>query len=474
VGPGGGSGRGSRVAGARAGAGRTALRAVFSPGNRKILFVLAGLLVLIFVFVGSNVAANHAPRPHGLPLGVVGPPRAVAAVAGDLDRKAPGAFAVRAYGSLAAARTAILHRSVYGALEPAPPPVLLVADAASSFVAALLQQTFQAVAHAQGQRLTIYDVAPLPPSDSTGATSFSATISLVIAGILGTSMIYLVTRDRTLAVRLTALVILAAGAGLLTALVTNVVVGAFSGHFLAIWGVATLFVLAMVMPITAFQVLFGLPGTAVGLVVFVVVGDPSSGGSTAPQLLPNPWRDISQGLPPGAAVTAMRDVVYFQGYGSTRGLITLGVYAVLGAIAAVIVNGVRRPSRPPARDENARAHQELGAFSASLLNGPGGPSLRQERGHSLRGLGRAEQPGRQFGEDVRPAVEPGEYRRGQQRLGLAQPLRRRRAQRVQHRDGARVDVVHGLGDQADPGGGRRVERLPGQVVPARGSRVHPR
>jgi hypothetical protein len=187
-------------------------------------------------------------------------------------------------------------------------------------------------------------VAPLPPSDSTGATPFSATLSLIIVGILGTSMIYLVTRNRKLAVRLTALVILAVGAGLLTALVTNVIVGAFSGHFPAVWGVATLFVLAMVMPVAAFQVLFGLPGTAVGLVVFVVIGDPSSGGSTAPQLLPNPWRDISQALPPGAAVTAMRDVVYFQGYGSTRGLITLGLYAALGAIAAVIVNRVHPPA----------------------------------------------------------------------------------------------------------------------------------
>ena len=341
----GGSGhRRSRVAGAGEGARPAAAKVVFSSGNRKILFVLAGMLALVFVFVGSNVAANHEPRPHGLPLGIAGPPSAVAAVTGQLDRRAPGAFAVQGYGSPAAARTAILHRSIYGALEPGPRPVLLIADAASSFVAALLQQTFQAAAHAQGQRLIVHDLAPLPPADPTGATSFSATLSLIIVGILGTSMIYLVTRNRALAVRLTALVILAAGAGLLTALVTNVVVGAFSGHFLAIWGVATLFVLAMVMPIAAFQVLLGLPGTAVGLLVFVVVGDPSSGGSTAPQLLPNPWRAISQGLPPGAAATAMRDVVYFQGYGSTHALLTLGAYAFLGAIAAVTVNRLRPPA----------------------------------------------------------------------------------------------------------------------------------
>ena len=182
--------RRSRVAGAGEGARPAAAKVVFSPGNRKIVFVLAGMLALVFVFVGSNVAANHEPRPHGLPLGIAGPPSAVAAVTGQLDRKAPGAFAVQGYGSPAAARTAILHRSIYGAIEPGPRPVLLIADAA--------------------------DLAPLPPSDPTGATSFSATLSLIIVGILGTSMIYLVTRNRALAVRLTALVILAAGAGLLT------------------------------------------------------------------------------------------------------------------------------------------------------------------------------------------------------------------------------------------------------------------
>jgi hypothetical protein len=316
----------------------------FSPGNRRILFVLASMLALVFVFVGSNVAANHEPRPHGLPLGIVGPPPAVAAITAQLDRSVPGGYDVRAYGSLAAARMAILHRTIYGALETGPPPVLLIASAASKFVAGLLQQTFQAAAGAQGQGLVVHDVVPLPPSDSTGATAFSATISMIIVGILGTSMIYLATRNRALAVRLAALVFLAAGAGVLTAVVTNVIVGAFAGQFLAVWGVATLFVLAISMPVAAFQVLLGAAGAAVGLLVFIVVGDPSSGGSTAPQLLPSPWRAISQGLPPGAAVTAMRDVVYFQGFGATRALLTLSAYAVFGAIAAVIVNWLRPPA----------------------------------------------------------------------------------------------------------------------------------
>jgi hypothetical protein len=78
-----------------------------------------------------------------------------------------------------------------------------------------------------------------------------------------------------------------------------------------------------------------------------IVGDPSSGGATAPQLLPGPWRAIGQALPPGAAVTAMRDVVYFHGYGATRALIVLGSYAALGAILAIIADRIR-PGAPAA------------------------------------------------------------------------------------------------------------------------------
>jgi hypothetical protein len=110
---------------------------------------------------------------------------------------------------------------------------------------------------------------------------------------------------------------IAVGAGLITALVTNVIVGAYPGHFFAVWGVATLFVLAIGLPIAAFQVIFGIAGTAIGWILFLVIGNPASGGSSAPELLPGFWRILSQILPPGAAVTSLRDVVYFN---AARGL----------------------------------------------------------------------------------------------------------------------------------------------------------
>lgn len=322
-------------------------RLALSPENRNLVIALAGVLAVVFIFVIANVAANHEPKPHHLPVGVVGPPQLVSATARQLDRRAPGAFQILGYRSPAAARTAILHRTVYGAFDPGPPPSLLTADAASLPVATRLQETFTTTARAQGAPLIVHDLVPLPPTDPAGATPAAAALSLIIAGVLGSSIIYTVTRGRALAVHLSALTALGIGAGLLTAVATNVVVGSFSGQFLAIWGVAALFVLALALPIAFFHRLVGLLGSGVGLLVFIV-GDPSSGGATAPQLLPGPWRAIGQALPPGAAVTAMRDVVYFHGYGATHALSVLASYAALGVILAIIADRIRPGPRAAA------------------------------------------------------------------------------------------------------------------------------
>lgn len=310
------------------------------------MIALVVVLVVVLALVGSNVAANHAPRPHHVPIGVIGTASAVRGVAGSLERNAPGAYEIHAYSSLAAARAGVFDRAVYGAFRPGASPVLLVASAASPSVAMLLQQTFAAAARTQGKLLRVRDLVPLPSSDSRGATAFSMIISLIIAGILGSTVIYVLGQHRAPPARLAVMAALAVGAGFVAALVTNVIVGAFPGHFIAVWGVAALFILALGLPIAAFQVLVGVAGTAIGAVMFLVIGNPASGGSSAPELLPGFWRDLSQLLPPGAAITAVRDVVYFHGHGATKALLVLGTYAILGAAVVVTVDIHRARARP--------------------------------------------------------------------------------------------------------------------------------
>jgi hypothetical protein len=315
--------------------------------DRRLLLAVAAVLVFVFALASTNVAANHEPTPHDVPVGVVGPPATADRVAASLRRAGPNAYAIRDYPSLGAARDAILHRRVYGAYRPARSPVLLVASGASQSVAALLQQTFPAIARRDGHQLVVRDLVPLPKSDSRGATTFSAVLSLIFAAVAGATLIYMVGRHRPQAFRLAVLVGLGVGAGFVTALVTNVVIGAFTGHFLAVWGVAALYVLALALPIAGFQALLGPGGTAVGAVMFLVIGNPASGGGSAPELLPAGLRQLSQLLPPGAATSALRDVVYFHGHGITGALLVLAAYAVLGAAFALIVSRVRAGAEPP-------------------------------------------------------------------------------------------------------------------------------
>jgi hypothetical protein len=326
----------------------TSPAASLAAQDRRLLVALLGVLVVVFALVGSNVAANHAPKPHHVPTGVIGPPSVVRTVAGSLDQQAPGAYQVHAYSSLAAGKTAILDRTVYAAIRPLPSPLLLVASAASPSVASLLEQVAGAAARARGQSLAVDDLVPLPSSDSRGATAFSMTLGLIFAGVMGSAVIYLLDRHRTQLERLATAVALGIGVGLVAALVTNVVVGAFKGHFLAGWGVSTLFYLALAVPIAAFQVLVGAGGVAIGAVMFLVIGNPASGGSSAPELLPGFWRDLSQLLPPGAATTAIRDVVYFHGHGMTAAILVLSLWVVIGAAVAIIVNTMRTRGRAAA------------------------------------------------------------------------------------------------------------------------------
>ena len=326
------------------------MRRSLSPDDRRLLGASLGVLAAVFALVSSNVAANHSPKPHDLPIGIVGTPVVTHATEAQLARAEPGAFKVHTYQSQTAAETGVLHRSVYGAFQPAPSPVLLTASAASPAVAVLLQRTFAGLSGGSGRALAVHDVVPLPASDSSGATTFSAILSLIIVGLAGTTMVYTLTRHRPEAFRLIVTAALGVAAGLITALVTNVLVGAFPGHFFAVWGVAALFVLAIGMSIAAFQVILGIPGTALGAILFLVIGNPASGGSSAPELLPGFWRTLSQVLPPGAAVTSMRDVVYFHGHGCTHALIVLALYTVLGAGVAMSAYRLRaiRATRPAA------------------------------------------------------------------------------------------------------------------------------
>jgi hypothetical protein len=73
----------------------------------------------------------------------------------------------------------------------------------------------------------------------------------------------------------------------------------------------------------------------------MVIGNPFSAVSSAPELLPKPVGLIGQLLPPGAGGNLLRSTAFFGGAGGARHLAVLLAWAVLG-LGAVWAGTLRR------------------------------------------------------------------------------------------------------------------------------------
>jgi hypothetical protein len=123
--------------------------------------------------------------------------------------------------------------------------------------------------------------------------------------------------------------------------------GALSGSFWANAGVVALSLAATSLTLLGLEWLLGLPGLGLGAAVMLLLGNPLSGLTSAPEMLPQGWGAFGQLLPPGASGSLLRSVAFFDGAGAGRPLIVLLAWLVVGAAlaAAGTVRGRRRPAR---------------------------------------------------------------------------------------------------------------------------------
>ncbi len=314
-------------------------------GRRSRHLLAATLFAPLLVAVMLTAFAWPASElgPHHLPIGVVGPGPAVEGVRGQLAAAAgQDGFDVRTYADEAAARTAIRDREVYGALVVGGPggaggqtaPTVLTASAASPMVAALLAE-----AAPDGAR--VRDVVPTSPDDPRGVVFASALLPLVLVG-LATGVVFGV-RTRPGAWQALALIGSAALAGLAVAGVAQAWLGALGGDWWVDAGVAGLMVLAMAATVAGLAAVLGVAGLGLGAALTVVLGNPLSGVSSAPELLPGWAGALGQLLPPGAGGQALRSTAYFDGAAAGRPLLVLGAWAVAG-LALVLLGALRRPA----------------------------------------------------------------------------------------------------------------------------------
>jgi FHA domain len=338
------------------------------PPRRLLGGGLVAALVLQLVFAASYLGALHHPTPKHVPVAVVGPPQAAAQAAARIRAAAGEALRPIPLASPAALTSKIEHRKLYGGLVLGRrADKLVVVDAASVSVAALLVDAFTRFEAGSKRPLTVTHVKELPPGDSRGLASFYIAVAWVFGGYLGatvlSSLAGTAARGRRHAgERLGVLGLYSVISGVLGYVVAGPIIGAVHGHVPAIVGIGMLVVFATAAMTAALQALLGMAGTAVVLVVFLIVGNPSSGGPVPPELLPGFWHSVSEWLPPGAGVRLIQDTLYFGGNGVVKPLLVLVVYACLGS--ALLAFAGWRSHR--LRSADADTEIELAAAAAAL------------------------------------------------------------------------------------------------------------
>ncbi|MFJ8006648.1 ABC transporter permease [Streptomyces fagopyri] len=340
------------------------------PWRRTVIVTVAlPLMISLAVMAYAWPASRIAPRD--LPVGVVGTSTASQHAIEGLTRNKPGGFDFRLYPDQASARAAIKSREVYGAFAVTTGNVtVLEASAASTSVAQMLTTAGQQLAdHAAksptgnaapssatshgttaGKRVATaprvgvrtVDVVPSSADDPRGVVFNSALLPLTICSILIAVLIAMSGVQMPAWRRLVDLFAACAATGLAAYLVAQGLLGALPHDPVSTWAALSLTMLAISATGVGLITLIGSPGLGVSAALMVFVGNPFSGITSAPELLPKAVADIGQWLPPGAGASLLRGTAYFDGNGSGGSIAVLVLWCVLGLTAVVF--GRRTPT----------------------------------------------------------------------------------------------------------------------------------
>ncbi|MGB7449475.1 MAG: ABC transporter permease [Ornithinimicrobium sp.] len=287
------------------------------------IVVAAVSVVALLVIAFTGAATQSAPRD--LPIAVTGGERAAGPVADELDRQIPGGFEVTAVMDRSDAAALIQEREAYGALVTQGPQVreILVASAASPAVSTLLTDLGAGldVGH-------VTDVAPAPAEDPRGAGLASGALPITIGGILTGSLVAFLVSGRRRQLGSVAGLALLMGTTIVT-----VLHGGYEALTGPVWleiAVVSAGVGAIGLTLTGLNAALGRGGLIAGDLMLILLGNPFSAASSAPELLPTPWGQIGHWMPLGSTVDLLRGVSGFDGAATAAPWLALALWAGLG------------------------------------------------------------------------------------------------------------------------------------------------
>ncbi|MGY4709438.1 DUF3533 domain-containing protein [Mycolicibacterium sp. CBM1] len=311
---------------------------------RKAATVIAIAIVMTASFAAAYTVALGRPFPRNMPVGVVGSVATTQALVAAVQSR-PSEFDVHQYPTREAAVGALNGQRITAVIDAtsAPPQLLLssASDPSGSRALAQLDQT------QPGQFvLPIIDLHPLPPSDPAGLATFYLVIAATILGFI--TMFQLRANVKTLSLSrwLACVTVLAIVGGATLSVVTGPVLGALTTPFPQLWLLTSLQIAVAASFNSAMLVLIHRWAIIPTWVVFILLGNTSSGGAVSASLLPQPFAFLNHALPSGATVSAIHAATYFPENQRMLPFVVLGLWLVVSLVVLVVSS--RALDRSPA------------------------------------------------------------------------------------------------------------------------------
>jgi hypothetical protein len=310
--------------------------------------LLLGTLAVAVAFVWAYAGALHQPTPRDVPVGVV---RGDSTAAALLSALGPQLKAIE-YADAGAAADALTRRKVYAVLAAtdaggAPGLTLTTASASAPMATDLITQATTGAAATAEVPLTVADAVPTSDGDPRGLVPFYLVVGLVLGGYLAATVLGLtagtVPADLDdAALRIGVLAAFATLMGTAGAIVTGPVLDVFTAHRPGIAIAGALITFASGLVASAVQGWLGVFGTGLVIFLFVVLGNPGSGGIYPPEFLPGLFRGMHRWNLPGLGTDLIKSVVYFERKAAGWPITALAVWAAAGVgvlLAAAAIRG---------------------------------------------------------------------------------------------------------------------------------------
>jgi hypothetical protein len=312
--------------------------------QRFVAPIVAGLLLLV-TLLGLIGTAIRDPKPHDIPVGLVGPAEATAQLAARFATNAPGTFTFTNYSSEQDARAAIDSRAIDGALIPGQSPRLIVAGAAGDASVGVMTAAFSNAFQAQGATLQVETVHPFATGDAHGLILFFVIVAVIIATLVSQAAFFALGGPAGAAARIGVAAAFAVLAGLTAMGTAEWIAGGYGGDFWTAAGLVILASAAVGTVVAGCARLLSAPGIGLAVLVVVLLDLVSSGGPGGSQLLPDFYRALTPWMPAPELFSALRGALYFNDAGLTNPLILLSSWLIAGL--ALIGLGQAAASRRP-------------------------------------------------------------------------------------------------------------------------------